>query len=773
MSTDVFRRIISHAWLSLGVLLVVVILLTLGGKALRFVGDYHIFFSEQNPQLQAFEEMQKVFNKTDSVSIVVAPESGDVFSTKTLLLIQQLTNEAWQIPNSTRVDSITNFQHIEALEDDLLVEDLLLETGLASYEKRDRIRHIALDEPQLVGRIVSPNGDVSAISVTISIADDQIQTEVPETATFVRELVRKYERLYPDHKIMLSGVVMMNNSFIEQSQQDMATLVPLMFLVILVLLTVLLRSLSAMIATLVVIIATISSTLGIAGWLGFTMNTVTVNVPTMVMTLAVADCVHVITTMIYEMRHGRAKEDALLFSLSLNNRAVFLTSATTAIGFLTLNFSDSPPFQDLGSLVAIGVMLAYFFALTLLPALLKIMPFNVKPVQDNHYSGFERLADFVLGQRRWLTPLSVIFILAMIALIPRNQLNDVSTEYFSEAVEFRLDTDFMEAHLGGVNSISFTINSGRSSGINDPVFIQKLAEFTDWLRLQPEVDNVVSLVDTMRKLNRSMHGDDPSYYDIPAQQELIAQYLLVYEMSLPFGLDLNNQLDIDKSSTRITIAMQSMGSKALIEMENRASAWWLNSGTNYEVTAASPDLMFAHIGERNMPQALIGAFWALVLISVLIGLSLRSFRLAFVSLVPNLAPAAIGFGIWAIIDGNINLALSIVISVTLGIVVDDSVHFMSKYQHARLQGKSTEKAVRYAYASVGKALLITTIILVMGFSILTQSTFTLNSDMGLLTSIIIGVALVVDFILLPLMLVGFKQAKLTETEEGTLPCRSN
>ncbi|MPW27912.1 MMPL family transporter [Agarivorans sp. B2Z047] len=758
MEKKFFNQVIARPWLTLMLLMLAVVAMSSGGRFLTFVGDYRIFFGEDNPQLQEFESMQKVFNKTDSVTFVISPNEGDVFNPQSLTLIKELTDDSWLIPNSTRVDSITNFQHTEAVEDDLWVEDLLLELDMLDAEKVSKIEQVSLSEQLLENRLISLDGRVAVVAATITISEDDMQAEVPKTSQFVRELQAKYQQAYPEHKILLSGMIMMNNSFIEQSQKDMSTLVPLMFLLILVMLAILLRSVLGMLATLVVIVVTIASTMGMAGWMGFALNTVTVNVPTMVMTLAVADCVHVIASMLYEMRQGKTKKEALAFSLKINNRAIFLTSATTAIGFLTLNFSDSPPFQALGTIVAVGVMLAYVYALTILPALLNILPIKQTPSISSR-SNYDRLANFVIDSRKWLMPVTLVVIVGFLAMIPRNQLNDVATEYFSKQVDFRQSTDFMEENISGITTISYEIRSGESSGINQPHYMQKVADFSAWLRQQPEIDNVNSISDIMRRLNKNMHGDDPSYYLVPEERELSAQYLLMYEMSLPYGLDLNNQINVDKSATRLTITTKNMGSIGMIALEQRSLDWWQQNAPEYRVIAASPNLMFAHIGERNMPQALKGAFWALVLISVLIGISLRSLRLTFISLLPNLVPAGIGFGIWALIDGNINLGLSIVISVTLGIVVDDTVHFLTKYQYARKQGKSAEDAVRYAFVTVGKALAITTAVLVVGFSVLIGSTFTINSNMGLLTSIIIAVALIIDFLLLPLLLISFDRAK--------------
>ncbi|MDP5040800.1 MAG: MMPL family transporter, partial [Paraglaciecola sp.] len=277
-----------------------------------------------------------------------------------------------------------------------------------------------------------------------------------------------------------------------------------------------------------------------------------------------------------------------------------------------------------------------------------------------------------------------------------------------------------------------------------------------------EVDHVSSISDTFKRLNKNMHSDDVDFYALPDDKELAAQYLLLYEMSLPYGLDLNNQMNMDKSATRLVVTLKNIGSKELTGFESRAKTWFDQRAVNLVILSASPGLMFAHIGEANMASMIEGTLVALVLISGLLIFALKSFRLGFISLLPNLLPALIGFGIWGAYSAEINLGLSVVLSMTLGIIVDDTVHFLSKYQHARQAGKNADEAVRYAFATVGKALVITTLVLSLGFSVLMLSPFALNADMGMLTSVIILVALAVDLLFLPAFLLVFDRKEQTK-----------
>ncbi|TOH84131.1 RND transporter [Vibrio parahaemolyticus] len=742
-----------------------IIVATIGGKNLYFRGDYDIFFDGTNKQLLAFDEIQTTFAKTDNLAIVIAPEDGDIFIPQTLSLIQKITVDAWQVPYSSRVDSIANYQHTEAFDDDLLVEDLLYSEYELTPERISKVKSIALSEPVLKSALVSEKGDVTVVNITVQLPEMDKTAEVEEVVSSINAMIDRYQRAYPDVTFHKAGIIAMNHAFMTAAQDDSSTLVPTMLVVILVFLTIMLRSILSVIATLIVIIGSVMATMGISGWAGMFLSTATVNVPTLIMTLAVADCVHVIATMRQSMKNGFTKAQSIERSIALNFVPILITSVTTAIGFLMMNMSDSPVLRDFGNLSALGVMVACFLSVTLLPALLKLLPIHVKmeTSQDQKHV-MDRLGDFVVSQRRALLPLSVAVIVVCASLIPLNKVNDESVEYFGHRNEFRQAADFMEERISGMTNISIAIKTNESQGIAAPDFLNTIGEFSSWLRDQPETDHVATLADVYKRLNKNMHGDDEAYYSLPQARELAAQYLLLYEMSLPYGLDLNNQINVDKSSIKMVLTVANLGSVELVDLENRIYQWFAEHAPQYQVVASSPSLMFAHIGETNMASMLSTLPITLVLISALLIFALRSVRLGLISLMPNIAPAVIGFGLWALISGEINLGLSVVVTLTLGIVVDDAVHFLSKYQRARREGQTAEQAVRYAFHTVGRALWITTVVLVAGFSVLAMSSFRLNADMGQLSAIVIFIALVVDFLFLPTLLMLFdKKAYLQES----------
>lgn len=740
------------------ILVTTLVLVAAAASGLQFISfktDYRVFFSEDNPQLKAFEQLQNTYTKTDNVMFVLAPKDGNVFTPGTLASIARLTEAAWQVPYSIRVDSITNYQHTEADGDDLIVADLVPEEVLDNLDEPalERIRKIAINEPLLVNHLISGKGHVTGINVTIQLPDDTSGKEVPEVAAFSRDLVKQVKAGNPNLDVYLTGMAIMNNSFPEVSIHDQQTLVPMVFGIIVLTLVLLLRSLVATIGTFLIITFSILTAMGIAGWAGIPLTPPSASSPTIIMTLAVADCVHILVTFLHAMQGGLDKRTAMVESIRINLQPVFLTTLTTIIGFLSMNFSDAPPFRDLGNIVATGVAAAFIFSMTFLPALMLVLPVRVKAKAAQKVQLVDRFAEMVIARRSFLFWGMGILIVALVSFVPRNELNDEFIKYFDETVDFRTATEFTTANLTGLYTVDYSLGNGEEGGINEPDFLRDVERFADWFKAQENVLHVSTLTDIMRRLNMNMHGDDPDWYRLPDERELAAQYLLLYEMSLPYGLDLNNQIDISKSATKMTVFLESLSSNELLAMEDRAQQWLSENAPHMQSGGASPSVMFAYIGQRNIRSMLTGTSIALVLISLILIFALRSLKIGLISLIPNMAPAAMGFGLWGLLYGQVGLGLSIVAGLTLGIVVDDTVHFLSKYLRARReQGMNPEDAVRYAFNTVGVALLVTTIVLVAGFLVLAQSAFKLNSDMGLLTSITIAFALLADFLFLPPLL---------------------
>lgn len=732
-----------------------------GAKNFGFDNDYRVFFSEDNPHLKAFDQQQKTYTKNDNILFVVTPKDGNVFSRETLSAIEEITQAGWQFPYALRVDSITNFQYTQAEGDDLLVAPLVEDAHGFSDQALVDAKRVALNEPFIVGQLLNQDATVTAVNITFHMPEVGPGGE-PEAVAAARELKQKIEADY-DVEVRLSGVVMLSNSFFEASMNDFATLIPAMYLVIIIVMLLLLRSFGATLATILVIFLSMGSGMGAAFWLGIKLTPPSSAATTIIMTLAVADSIHILTTLFAGMRKGMNRLDAIRYSMRLNFGPVLLTSVTTAIGFLSMNSSDAPPFHDLGNITAIGVMWAFVLSVTLLPALMSVIPVKAQKGESTFGIWMDKLGNFVVKKRNMVMATSSLVAILFVSAIPLNVFDDNFVAYFDKSIQFRVDTDYVNENLTGIYQVQYSLDSGEDYGVSRPDFLNKVNGFVEWARSQPEVTHVNSFTDNFKRINKNMHGDDDSYYRLPEHKQESAQYLLLYEMNLPEGLDLNNQMDIGKASTQVIVTLKDMPSSKIAAFSERGQAW-LEENHGITSYGVGPAVMFAYISETNMKNMLFGTVIAIFIISILITISLRDIRVGILSLVPNLLPIAAAFGAWALLDGEVNVAVSMVTGMALGIVVDDSVHFLSKYLRARREeGLDREGAVRYAFSTVGIAIVITSIVLVVGFSVLAQSSFGMNSNMANLTAIAIVMALLADFLLLPVLLMKLDKKEKVST----------
>ncbi|MEN8205199.1 MAG: MMPL family transporter [Pseudomonadota bacterium] len=771
LANTIAGTVIRHRWLVLLLAILLVVLAGSGARHLEFSNNYRAFFSPDNPELLTFEDFQQTYTKNDNILFVLQPDDGHVFKPPVADAIERLTEQAWQIPYATRVDSVSNFQHSWASGDDLTVDNLY-RNGISLPQKTlGKKQAIALQEPLLYGALIATDGGATGINVTLNFPEKSL-TELPTAIDFARRLATDIEHDYPGVTVAITGISALNNAFAAAGQTDAMTLIPAMYLVLIVITLVTLRSLVATLATLLVIAFSTVTAMGLTGYLGIALDPIAMTASIVILTLAIADSVHVLVSMLNRMREGHDKLSSLRESLRINFLAITITSITTIIGFLALNFSDSPPFWYLGNITAMGIVAAWLYSLTLLPALVAILPLRVKHRAATTRPSdpvMVRLARFITGRYRPILAVSTVIAVSLVSLLPRVEFNDQWVQYFDERIEFRNDAEFAMDNLTGLYLIEYSLPSGEPGGISEPAYLAGLESFTDWLRQQPEVVHVYSYTDIIKRLSKNMHADQPDWYRLPDERDLAAQYLLLYELSLPYGLDLNDRISVDKSATRVSITMQELSTVEVRQFLDK-SRHWLQTHTPSTMQAepTGATVMFSFISQRNIESMLRGNVVAVLGIALILVLSLRSLSLGTLSLIPNLLPILMTFGVWGLLVGQVGMGAATVSATSLGIIVDNTVHFLTKYLRARREhGSERPQAIEYAFNTVGWAVTANAIILMCGFAMLATSSFRINAEMGLLTVIAIFIALLVDFFLLPaLLMIGYR-TKETNYEHET------
>ncbi len=746
--------VLRNRWLVLAFATLLMIMMAAGGGFIKVENNYRILFNEDDPRLIALDRLEQTYSESNTALIAVSPkEGGSVFSRETLGAIIDLTDALWQTPHTFRVDSLTNHLYSRADGEELIVSPLVEYVDNQSDEDLAGIRDIALAEREIVGSLVSADGRTSGLIVHFALPEDS-QEEIKEATDFLHSVLDQQREAHPELGYYVTGYVIVNQAMGEATEDDFSTLVPIVFLVVAVLAALFLRSLLGAVVVITVLVFTVLSTMGLVGWIGMTLSPVSSGTPVVVIVIGVATSIHIASNALLAMKEGKDRNAAVAESLRLNVWPVFLTSLTTIIGFLSLNSSDSPPFHDLGNAVAMGIVCTFIYAMTLLPALLLILPLRIRVGQLQELIFFERLADLVIVRKRLVTISSLLVIAALVAGIPRIELGDNLTHFFDRSYQVRIDSDFIAENLTGLDKLEYSLPSGQERGITDPEYLRKVDAFAEWFRMQPETTHVQAFSDVMKRLNKNMNGDDPSFYRLPEAQDLAAQYLLLYEFSLPMGRDLNDRIDVSKSATRMTVTIGDATSGELRAVDDRAREWLRANIPEFTQGATGVNLIVAHLTQRNIYSMLYGTAIALLLVSLILVGVFRNVRIGLVSLLPNFIPALMTFGLWGHLVGQIGVVSSVVLAIVFGIVVDDTIHFLTKYLRGRRNGLGSPDAVRYAFRTVGHALWTTTVILAAGFLVFLASGFELTWVLGVLVSITVVFALAADFLLLPNLLIA-------------------
>ncbi len=750
LTRRIARALVRHDLAALAVAVALLAFLCLGLRDLTLSSDNRNFFAGGNPEISALLRMEDSYSNADSVVFALIDETG-AFTPETLTLLREFTEDAWHLPFTVRVDSLANFQHSHAEGDEIIVEELIPPDAGPADLDTERIRRIALGSPELVNRLVSEDGRAVGIYVNLILPDDG-GTHIADVGHLAQQMKARWQARAPHLDILLSGGVIAGMTFNEATRRDLVTLIPIAFVVVTTLMIVGLGTIAGWLGTAIVTFGGTVATMGFAGWLGIALIPATATSPLAVMVLVAASCVHLVLTWTRGLAAGKTRADAAVAAYEENLGAVAVTNITTAIGFLCLNFSESPPLTEMGNIIAFGIVVGWLLTSLVLPAIMRRCPdFRFRPLRVPP-GWLERLAD--AATRRRGTILLVFALGGAVALtgFPQIRFDDNALRYFDESFEFRRDSDSIERHLTGMETVQFSLASQPGETVFSPEFLHRVERFADWLETQEKVVYVGSLTDVIKRLNRTLAGDRPDGYRIADSREANAQAMMLYELALPAGQDMNQMIDIDRTQTRLIAVLADASGQDILEFSHAAESWMEENTPEIATEAVSVGVAFAELSARNNRAMLWGMLTVLVLVSGILMLTLRDLRLGAISLVPNILPAILGFGLWGWFWQEMNLGSTVVTTMTFGIVVDDTVHILMHYQRARRHGDTIEAAMRDTFRKVGTALMVTTIAIVSGFVIMTFSGFAINKHVGGLSAIVVSLALLTDMVLLPAVL---------------------
>lgn len=758
--TETFaEKIIQYRYLSILFCLVLLIASFRGVEGIAFSPAMEQFFPEDYPISENHAHIEDTFYSSDSVIIAIGVDEGTIFNPRILNLIEEITDKAWSTPHSIRVDSLSNFSFVRVEVDDLVVEPFIEESLEWDQKKINERSTLIEKEEQAYGTILSKDKKTTFINISIDAPRDDVEKEYAESMEHIFAFMDPLKKEYPEADMRYAGIVYIEYLSPLIVKAEMPILIPTLLFVILLSLFILLRNVVAVISSLVVIIFSVVTAVGILGHFNSTVSQPFLMVPILVATLAVADCVHLFNVYFQSKLEKNAK-DSIIKSLRLNLEPLLLTSLTTSIGFLCLNLAPIPALRVVANGIVIGVVAAFVFSIFFLAPLMSF--FNVKASSqiENQTKLSKRVGQFSLKNRKkiiWLVPLFSAFLMSF---IPLNETKDNPMEFYSERfTSVAEDTKWLAKRLGGTFLVTYEYVS--EDLVTDPEYLRQLDEFTTWLENQDEVLSVNSLSKIIKNLNRTLNGDDQSWYVIPQDSELVAQYLFFYEMSLPFGLDLTSTINQERTSTKVTVSLKEIDSKAFIEFYDRVDDYASLSIVSGNLSGGGGTRsVMAFMGMLLAEQLMYALIIGFIVITLAIALFYRSLSAGLITAIPNILPIGVAFGIWGIFSSNVSMLVSLGIGCTLGIVVDFSVHFLSKYLYARRSlSLSAEESVLYAFETVGFPLTIMTVSLCMGFAVLFLASFMPLRGFAGITMISFVAALIIDLLLFPAVLIAWDGKK--------------
>lgn len=755
-------------WYSLATFLLILALTVPAIFSIKAMWSPRIWFDRDHPQIKKLDRFEQQFGSDTFIAIGLYAKDG-IFQDKILHTLEKVTDEMWQVDNVIRVESMSNYNLIEAKGDDIIIAPFVHEGTHYSSQQLQSLKNKALNDDVLPDFFLSPD---ARYTILYAYMIPSLHGEDPNFSNVVhqvRAIVKKYQN--KDIKFFITGPAAGNDAFREVSASDNKVLIPFMFAFLLTLLYIQFRSFTSVIIPLILITTTIGATFGLMGIFGIIFNSLLAAIPGVLLAICIADAVHVLNSYFYYRTHGHKSKKSLLYSLTKNAGPTILTSISTAISFFSITHTDLAPIRDLGILSGCGTILAWVFTYLLLGASISLLsPFLDKyPVKSFHFDDLfnkskkhremsenEKRAVSIekaksIFKYRWAIFLAFsVLSLASLFIAFQNEVNSDPMKYFHKSVPIRKAYDFTSTKLDGLRGIELVVDSGKAEGIKDPAFLKRLDQYMNKLVQDSNITRVRSVREIIKKMNQMLHGGDPTQYRIPDSSQAVGQLLFLYTMSLPQGMDLNNQYTLDNRRLRIKVTWDLTTSKESEIKTKEILAIAKNYNLNVDTGGNAP--IYLSMNSKVVKTFFSSMAMALVLVSLLLFIVYKDLFISLLAMLPNLVPLIFGGALMQLLGKPIDIGTSIVSTVCLGIAVDDTIHFISSYKQYRKQGMDPLHAVAETFLITGNALVVTTLLLVVGFGSFAFADFVPNRNFGILCSMILALALITDLIFLPALL---------------------
>lgn len=747
----------------LGLSLLLTFLLALGIPRVGFDTSLGVLLTKSDPYLQERDRMAEEFPSAVEISFALLPDSQNVFTRETLLALADLNREFRSIPLARSMNSVLEWQ--SPFGDQSLFQLALTErTQLTEQELLDAKQRVMAD-PFLNGSFISPDADLALANVRLGVTQiDAVQSRAIVSASDA--LITSLRERHPDVQIYVSSEAHYEQSNRDAMLSDLRYLLPLVLLLCTSIICISFRSIALGACILGVALVTVLMTVGTLSWLGQAFNTISVMAPLVVVTIAVADSVHIISLFRQYLQSGLPPVTAMSRSLQFNLRPISLATITTLIGFASLNLASSPAISSFGTVVAIGVGFAYLLTLGVLPALVLVLPLaRLGPLDER--AGVPLITACIRGAQNLVSKhgsavLIFIGLLGCITLVLsfRNQTDFDRASFINEDSPLHDYYTVVSERMERGSQLSYGIAVDTPYGTIEPEFLQRLDDFSQWLRDQEQVLGVAGIVEVVKTVNQVMNENDTAFYRIPDSLPAVEDALFNYSVAQASDFSLDTLANDDFSLVRLFISTNTQSNQAILTLSEAINREFVRQFPTANLLHGSNTLLFARMDEAVTTELLQGYAFSLVMITLTLILGMGSIYYGLLSMLPNLLPAVLVFGVWGLFVGRIDPFVMMLFSISIGLVVDDTVHVLSTYQTGRSEGLPPATAINRALEKAGPALLITTAVLAFGTCVLiAASTLYFQQAATLLVPIVV-LALVLDLTFFPALLMRFDRREI-------------
>ena len=730
-----------------------VVLITLGAgyqiSTLGFDYEFEHFFPSEDDDLDFYYEfLDKFATDVDFVLIALRNEEG-------------IFDEAFLSKAKSMCDALQALDEVERIRSPFDARSL----SLGPFGPID-IPYLHWDKPDLyaadsakiyayskgVGTLFSE--DAQSIAILVKIEPNLSKQETDTVYFEMKEVMNRFAF----DEMHVAGKVIGQAYYIEQIQFEFALFFSIAILLVVFILSLVYRSIWGVIVPLLVVMLSAIWLLGLMGVVGKQIDIMTALLPLVIFVVGVSDVIHLLSRYFEEIRNGKAKLEAIMVAYKQVGMATFLTSFTTALGFLTLLSSGIQPVRELGIYAAAGVFIAFFLSFSLLPAILvltKVPKLAYKEPSDLFWNKLVRIIFFFSMRNQWKI-LSATLVVIVISLwsISRIEVNNYLLEDVGKDDPMRYSFEYFERYFAGARPFELAVSVKDSTlDVFDPAVVRELERVDKYLQENFGVGDVISPLTMIRSAHQALNGGRDSEFRIPESTEELNKALKVVQMFRKRP-EFEALVTVDGREARFSGKTGDMGGKKAKALGMALSDHFANDDPLHTIDFRLTG-MAVLIDKNNETLSLnmmFGLLFALGVVAVIMGLLFRSVKMALVTLIPNVLPLLAIGAVMGIAGIDMKVSTSIIFGIAFGIAVDDSIHYLSKYRLERGKGRSHVWALRRTSVSTGKAIILTSLILCAGFFTLISSDFTSTFYVGLLVSITLAVAVIADLFVLPVLI---------------------